>query len=117
MLKKLFGAAVMAAAAYAVVPAHAANTMGCSGTNLEKTESATEVMADGPGKFAAEREIAQAQEALLSGNMRSCAMHLSRASHPEASHPDQYQWGTISPAPVAPTTDGQFHWKPMQPAL
>ena len=112
MLKKLFGAAVMAAAAYAVVPAHAANTTGCSGANLEKTESATEVMADGPGKFAAEREIAQAQEALLGGNMRSCAMHLSRASHP-----DQYQWGTTTPAPAAPTADGQVHWKPMQPAL
>ena len=115
MLKKLFGAAAMAAIAYAVVPAHAANTMSCSGANLEKTESATEVMADGPGKFAAEREIAQAQEALLGGNMRSCAVHLSRASHPEASHPDQ--WGTITPAPAAPTTDGQFNWKPMQPAL
>ena len=81
MLKKLFGVAAMAAVACAVVPAHAANTMACSGANLEKTESATEAMADGPGKFAAEREIAQAQEALLGGNMRSCAMHLSRASH------------------------------------
>jgi len=110
MLKKLFGVAAMAAIACAVVPAHAANTMSCSGANLEKTESATEVMAVGPGKFAAEREIAQAQEALLGGNMRSCAMHLSRASHPD-------QWGTITPAPVAPATDGQFHWKPLQPAL
>ena len=51
MLKKLIGAAAMAAVAYAVVPASAAKTAGCSGENLEKTESAIEAMADGAGKF------------------------------------------------------------------
>ncbi len=40
-------------------------------------------MADGPGRFAAEREIAQAQDAMLSGKMSGCAMHLSRAMRSE----------------------------------
>ena len=117
MLKKLFGAAAMAAVACAVVPAYAANTIGCSGANLEKTESATEAMADGPGKFAAEREIEQAQEALLDGKMPSCAMHLSRAAH--AGHAPY--GGAMIQAPAAATTQAPFQapwqWKPMQPAL
>ena len=82
MLKKLLGAAAMAVSAYAFVPAHAAHVvMGCSGENQAKVESAVEAMADGPAKFTAEREIAQAQDALLNGQMRGCAMHLSRAMH------------------------------------
>lgn len=117
MLNKLFGVAAMAAVAYAVVPAYAAQTTGCSGVNLEKTEAATEAMADGPGKFTAEREVAQAQEALLGGNMRSCAMHLSRAAH--ADHAP-YE-GMMIQTPAATTTEGPYHsqwnWKPIQPAL
>ena len=115
MLKKLFGVAAMAAVACAVVPAYAANTTGCSGANLERTESATEAMADGPGKFAAEREVEQAQEALLGGNMRSCAMHLSRAAH--ASHAPY--GGAMIQAPAATTIPApyQSQWKPIQPAL
>jgi len=38
----------------------------CSGENLSKTESMIEVMADGEGKNAAQKEIAQAQDAMLS---------------------------------------------------
>ena len=81
MLNKLLGAAAMAAVAYAVVPASAAKMEGCSGGNLSKTESMIEVMADGEGKIAAQKEIAQAQDALLSGKMGVCAVHLSKAMH------------------------------------
>jgi hypothetical protein len=38
-------------------------------------------MADGEGKMAAQREIAQAQDAMLSGKMGACAAHLSKAMH------------------------------------
>ena len=53
----------MAAVAFAVVPASAAKMGGCSGENLGKTESMIEAMADGEGKIAAQKEIAQAQDA------------------------------------------------------
>ena len=39
MIKKLLGAAAMAAIAYAVVPASAAKMAGCSSENLAKAES------------------------------------------------------------------------------
>ncbi len=81
MIKKLLGAAAMAAVAYAVVPASAAKMAGCSGENLAKTESAIETMADGEGKIVAQKEVAQAQDALLSGKMGACAVHLSKAMH------------------------------------
>jgi hypothetical protein len=41
MLRKLLGAAAMAAVAFAVVPASASKVAGCSGENLEKAESST----------------------------------------------------------------------------
>jgi hypothetical protein len=82
MLNKLLAAAAMAAIAYAVAPANAARVgAGCSGPNLEKTETAIEAMADGEGKFAAQREIALAQDAMLSGKMAACGTHLSKAMH------------------------------------
>ena len=124
MLRKLLGAAAMAATAYAFVPAYAAHVhnhvgVGCSSENLAKAEGRVETMADGPGKFAAEREIAQAQDAMLSGKMSGCAMHLSRAMRSEmaqAPYP-----ATLAPAPFAnpvaqtpaePTqqTGSQPHW-------
>ena len=55
----------MAAVAYAVVPASAAKMAGCSSENLSKAESMIEAMADGEGKFTAQKEIAQAQDAML----------------------------------------------------
>jgi hypothetical protein len=81
MIKKLLGAAAMAAVAYAVVPASAAKMAGCSGENLSKAESMIEAMADGEGKFTAQKEIAQAQDAMLGGKMGACAMHLTKAMH------------------------------------
>ena len=70
----------MAAIAYAIAPANAARiNVGCSGPNLEKTETAIEAMADGESKIAAQKEIALAQDAMLSGKMGACGAHLSKA--------------------------------------
>ncbi len=84
MLRKLVGAAAMAASAFAFVPAQAAHVhhamhvgVGCSGDNFAKAEGTVETMADSPAKFLAEREIAQAQDAMLSDKMSGCAMHLA----------------------------------------
>lgn len=80
MVKKLLGAAAMAAVALAVVPAHAAKMgMGCSGPNLAKAEAAVETMADGDGKWSAEKEMAAAQDSMLNGKMGACGAHLSKA--------------------------------------
>ncbi|MEA2950953.1 MAG: hypothetical protein QOJ96_473 [Alphaproteobacteria bacterium] len=81
MSNKLLGAAAMAALILAVAPAYAAKTAGCSGENLSKTESMIEAMADGEGKMAAQKEIAQAQDAMLNGKMGVCAAHLGKAMH------------------------------------
>ena len=72
----------MAAIAYAVVPANAAKpSAGCSGPNLAQTETMIETMADGESKIAAQKEIALAQDSMLSGKMGACGMHLSKAMH------------------------------------
>ena len=135
MLKKLLGAAAMAASAYAFVPAHAAHVhhavhvgIGCSGDNFAKAEGGVDTMADGPAKFMAEREIAQAQDAMLSGNMSGCATHLGRALRDESVAQAPYP-GTIAPAPFAstaapapaetmqgPQQQPQFNWAPMKGA-
>jgi hypothetical protein len=81
MSNKLLGAAAMAALILAVAPASAASMGGCSGANSTKTESIIETMADGEGKMVAQKEIAQAQDALLNGKMGMCAAHLSKAMH------------------------------------
>jgi hypothetical protein len=82
MLKKLLAATAIAALAYAVSPADAARVKaGCSGDNLSKTETMIENMADGEGKIAAQKEIAAAQDAMLTGKMGVCASHLSKAMH------------------------------------
>ena len=71
----------MAAVVCSTVPASAAKMAGCSGENLLKTESMIETMADGQGKIVAQREVAQAQDAMLSGKMGACAAHLTNAMH------------------------------------
>ena len=82
MVKKLLGAAVMAAVALAVVPAHAGKMgVGCSGANLGKTESAIEAMPDGDGKWAAEKEMAAAQDSMLNNKWGACGAHLGKAMH------------------------------------
>jgi hypothetical protein len=136
MLRKLLGAAAMAATAYAFVPAahaghvhHAARVgVGCSGDNFAKAEGGVETMADGPAKFMAEREIAQAQDAMLGGQMNGCAMHLGQALRAESVTQTVYP-GTMGPAPFASsavqapaeTIQGapqqpQFNWTPLKGA-
>ena len=122
MLKKLLGAAAMAAFAYAVVPAYAATTVGCSGENLGKIESAVEVIADGADKISAQKEVAQAQEALLGGKMGACAMHLARAMHAGTMNHASYG-GMMNQAPAETTprapyqSQSQWQWQPIKPAL
>jgi hypothetical protein len=135
MLRKLLGAAAMAASAFAFVPAHAAHVhhaahvgVGCSGDNFAKAEGGVETMADSRAKFMAEREIAQAQDAMLSGKMRGCAMHLSRALRAESVAQTSYP-ETMAPAPFASTAaqapaetiqgatpQPQFNWTPLKGA-
>jgi len=82
MIKKLLGAAAMAAIAYSVVPAQAAKMGGgCSGANLAKTETVIENMADGDSKMAAQKEMSMAQDAMLGGKMGVCGVHLGKAMH------------------------------------
>jgi len=82
MLNKLLAAAAVAAIAYATCPANAAKvSASCSGGNLSKTESMVEAMADGDAKFAAQKEISAAQDAMLAGKMGACAGHLNKAAH------------------------------------
>ena len=86
MIKKLLGAAAIAAVILAVGPASAAKMAkmgGCSGANLEKAQTTIDAIADGDNKWAAEKEIAQAQDALLAGKMGICAAHLSKAMQAE----------------------------------
>ena len=83
MLKKLLGAAALAAVAFAVVPAQAAKMGGCSSANLTKVESTVETMGDGDGKLMAQKEIAAAQEAMLANKWGACGAHLAKAMHAE----------------------------------
>jgi hypothetical protein len=135
MLKKLLGAAAMAASVYAFVPAHAAHlNVGCGTDELARTEGALDTMADGPGKFTAEREVAEAQDAMLKGSMSGCAMHLSRAMHAESMAQAPYAstpygstsygstpyGGTMAQAPAETPQQGpsqpQWGWKPRRVA-
>ncbi|WP_063683345.1 hypothetical protein [Bradyrhizobium stylosanthis] len=83
IMTKLLGVIAVAAVAFAVAPAQAAKHAmgGCSGANLEKTETAIEAMPDGDSKFVAQKEIAAAQDALLNGKMGVCGTHLNKAMH------------------------------------
>jgi len=120
MLKKLLGAAAVAATTYAFVPAQAAHLgLACSDDNLAKTEGAAEVMPDVPGKFIAQREMAAAQAALLTDKWRECAMHLANAAQAESMGP-QYgspytntlAQGPAGPTPQAGPAQPQWGWGP-----
>src|ERR1700744_6163823 len=87
MFRKFLGATAIITMTSALVPAHAAG-VSCGGKDQASAEQKVEWMADGPARYAAERHIAAAQDALLNNNMRDCAMHLSMAmqaaSQPQA---------------------------------
>jgi len=90
MMRKLLGAAAVAAVVFATAPAFAAKTGGggCSGPNLEKVESTLDAIADGDNKLVADKEIAEAQTALLAGKMGVCATHLAKAMQAEKAQSD-----------------------------
>lgn len=69
----------MAAVVLSAVPASAARLEGCSGSNLQKTETSIEAMADGDAKSTAFKEMTDAQTAMLGGKMGVCAAHLTKA--------------------------------------
>ncbi|MGJ4931974.1 hypothetical protein ACQR1I_33245 [Bradyrhizobium sp. HKCCYLS2038] len=82
MTTKLLGAAFIAAVfAFGPVQAARMHGAGCSGANLEKTETAVEAMADGDARWEAQKQVAAAQDALLAGKMGACSMHLTKAMH------------------------------------
>jgi hypothetical protein len=126
MLKKLLGAAAIAATTYAFVPAQAAHVgLGCSDDNLAKIEGAAEGMADVPGKYMAQREMAAAQAALLANKWRECSMHLANAAQAESMGTSYYTnalaQGPAGPTPQAPPPQagpGPYHsqwgWGPGQ---
>ncbi|WP_375783163.1 hypothetical protein ACE10Z_25130 [Bradyrhizobium sp. Pha-3] len=85
MIKTFIAAASMAAVAYTfAAPAQAAHRhhmgVGCSGANFGKTEAAVEAMADNEVKFAAEKEVSLAQDAMLNNKWGACGEHLSKAA-------------------------------------
>jgi hypothetical protein len=121
MLKKLIGAAAVAAATCAFVPAQAAYVgLACSDDNLAKTEGATEAMPYVPGKIVAQREMAAAQTALLADNWRQCAMHLANAAQATSMGQTQYASPYVntfaqSPAPYQQGPyQSQWGWGPGQ---
>jgi hypothetical protein len=83
MIKKLLGAAAMAAVVFAVAPASAAKMtmMGCGGDNMMKVESSVESMPDGDAKWQSYKEITAANTAYSDGHMGECSAHLSKAAH------------------------------------
>jgi hypothetical protein len=123
-VEKLLGAAAIAAVALAVGPAQAAKVVaGCSGPNLEKTETAIDAMADGEGKRAAEREVAVARDSMVNGNRRGCTVHLSRAMHDIQAQAPYPEAPANSFARAPGDTQGQapaqnqWGWEPLKPAL
>jgi hypothetical protein len=81
MIKKLLGAAAMAAVVFAVAPASAAKMMGCGGDNMMKVETMVEGMPDGDAKWQSYKEMTAANAAYLDGHMGACSAHLSKAAH------------------------------------
>jgi hypothetical protein len=134
MLRKLPSVAAMAASAFAFMPAQAAHVhhaahvgVACSGDNFAKAEGKIETMADSSAKFMAEREIAQAQDAMLTGKMGGCAMHLSQVLRDESMTQTPYPEMATAPfantavqAPAetmqGPPQQPQFNWSPMKGA-
>ncbi|WP_198026513.1 hypothetical protein [Bradyrhizobium sp. ARR65] len=129
VVKNLLAAAAVAATVYAFVPVHAAKVgVGCTGENLARAEGAVETMADSPSKSIAEREVAAAQDAMLTGRMSGCALHLARAMHagamaqaPRPGMPGQPSYTNTIAQPSAETmpqapSQPQWGWKPLQSA-
>ena len=76
--------AAVAAIAFTAVPASAAkmHAAGCSSDNIAKAEAMVDGMPDtDTNKQMGYKEMTDANEALVSGKMGECAMHLSKVMH------------------------------------
>ena len=77
-------AAALAAIAFATSPASAAKmrAVGCSSDSIAKAEATVDAMADtDANKQMGLKEMTDANEALVSGKMGECAMHLNKVMH------------------------------------
>ena len=77
-MKRLFFAAVVAAAALATGPASAA-MLTCTGANMAKSISAGGAMVDGPTKWAMMKEMGVANSAMAKGNMPAACKSYMKA--------------------------------------
>jgi hypothetical protein len=77
--------AAIAAIAFAAAPASAAKVhamTGCSGDSIAKAEATVDAMPDtDTNKQTGYKEMTDANEALVSGKMGECAMHLNKVMH------------------------------------
>ena len=76
--------AALAAIAFATLPASAAKmqAVGCSGDSIAKAEATVDAMPDtDANKQTGYKEMTDANEALVSGKMGECAMHLDKVMH------------------------------------
>jgi len=77
-------AAAIAAIAFTTLPASAAKmrAAGCSSDNIAKAEAAVDAMPDtDTNKQMGFKEMTDANEALVSGKMGECAVHLNKVLH------------------------------------
>lgn len=78
-------AATIAAITFAVTPASAAKMhamVGCSGDSMAKAAAMVDGMPDtDTNKQTGYKEMTDANEALVSGKMGECAMHLNKVMH------------------------------------
>jgi hypothetical protein len=77
-------AAALAAIAFATSPVSAAkmHAVGCSSDSIAKAEATVDAMPDtDTNKQTGYKEMTDANEALVSGKMGECAMHLNKVMH------------------------------------
>ena len=82
--KLVLPAAALAAIAFATSPASAAKmrAVGCSNDSIAKAEATVDAMPDtDANKQTGFKEMTDANEALVSGKMGECAMHLNKVMH------------------------------------
>jgi hypothetical protein len=83
-------AAAIAAIAFTAVPASAAKmrAAGCSSDSIAKAEATVDAMPDtDANKQMGFKEMTDANEALVSGKMGECAVHLNKVLHMSPAKP------------------------------
>jgi hypothetical protein len=82
--KLVLPAAAIAAITFAAAPAPAAkmHAAGCGGDSIAKAEATVDALPDtDSNKQRGYKEMTDANEALVSGKMGECAMHLNKVMH------------------------------------